>query len=32
MAKLEGNDPTSLQGLPLIALSNMLRAEGYLLP
>ena len=32
MAKLEGNDPTALQGLPLIALSNMLRAEGYLLP
>ena len=28
MEKLEGDDPTALIGLPLIALSRMLRAEG----
>ena len=28
MDKLEGNDPTALIGLPLIALTRMLRAEG----
>ena len=28
MEKLEGDDPTALIGLPLIALSHMLRAEG----
>jgi septum formation protein len=26
--KLQGNDPTSLEGLPLIALSNLLRRAG----
>ena len=30
--RLEGNDPTALVGLPLIALSHMLRRVGYLLP
>lgn len=29
---LAGDDPTALVGLPLIALSRMLRAEGLLLP
>lgn len=29
---LSGDDPTALVGLPLIALSRMLRAEGLLLP
>lgn len=29
---LSGDDPTALIGLPLIALSRMLRAEGLLLP
>ncbi|PKO56071.1 MAG: septum formation inhibitor Maf [Betaproteobacteria bacterium HGW-Betaproteobacteria-21] len=29
---LAGDDPTALIGLPLIALSRMLRAEGVLLP
>ena len=28
MDKLEGDDPTALIGLPLIALTRMLRAEG----
>ena len=31
MAKLEGDDPTALIGLPLIALTRMLRAEGVAL-
>ena len=30
--KLTGNDPTSLVGLPLIRLSEMLRQKGLLLP
>jgi len=30
--RLEGRDPNSLQGLPLIALTDMLRAEGLELP
>jgi septum formation protein len=29
---LSGDDPTALVGLPLIALSRMLRAEGVMLP
>ena len=29
---LEGSDPTALEGLPLIALCNMLRNEGLALP
>lgn len=29
---LRGDDPTALVGLPLIALCNMLRAEGVVLP
>lgn len=32
LARLGGDDPTALIGLPLIALSQMLRAEGYLVP
>ncbi|GGJ90664.1 Maf family protein [Pseudomonas matsuisoli] len=31
-AKMEGDDPTSLIGLPLISLANMLRSEGIELP
>ncbi|MFV0277480.1 MAG: Maf family protein, partial [Parahaliea sp.] len=27
--RLTGNDPTSLEGLPLIALSRLLREHGY---
>lgn len=30
--KLEGDDPTALIGLPLVALCNMLRVEGIALP
>lgn len=32
MQALEGADPTALEGLPLIALCNMLRNEGLTLP
>ena len=32
LAHLGGNDPTALVGLPLIALSAMLRAEGFDVP
>jgi MAF protein len=32
MQALEGPDPTALEGLPLIALCNMLRNEGLALP
>ena len=32
MQALEGADPTALEGLPLIALCNMLRDEGLALP
>lgn len=32
LESLSGDDPTALIGLPLIALSRMLRAEGVLLP
>ena len=32
MKALEGSDPTALEGLPLIALCNMLRNEGLALP
>ena len=32
MKALEGADPTALEGLPLIALCNMLRNEGLALP
>ena len=32
MQVLEGADPTALEGLPLIALCNMLRNEGLTLP
>ena len=32
MRALEGADPTALEGLPLIALCNMLRNEGLALP
>ncbi|MDB5810402.1 MAG: maf protein [Betaproteobacteria bacterium] len=32
VARLEGDDPTALIGLPLITLSNMLRNEGLELP
>jgi septum formation protein len=30
--RLGGDDPTALVGLPLIALSQMLRDEGFLVP
>jgi septum formation protein len=32
LARLGGDDPTALVGLPLIALAQMLRAEGVALP
>ena len=32
LERLSGDDPTALVGLPLIALSEMLRAEGFELP
>lgn len=32
LARLGGDDPTALIGLPLIALSEVLRAEGFELP
>jgi septum formation protein len=32
LAYLRGDDPNALIGLPLIALCNMLRAEGLALP
>jgi septum formation protein len=32
LARLGGDDPTALVGLPLIALSALLRAEGYEVP
>jgi septum formation protein len=32
MQKLQGSDPTALEGLPLITLCNMLRNEGLALP
>jgi septum formation protein len=32
LARLGGDDPTALVGLPLIALSAMLRAEGFDIP
>lgn len=32
LESLSGDDPTALVGLPLIALSQMLRAEGLILP
>ncbi|MBK6982674.1 MAG: hypothetical protein IPH30_14990 [Betaproteobacteria bacterium] len=32
LARLRGDDPTALVGLPLIALSAMLRAEGAAVP
>jgi 7-methyl-GTP pyrophosphatase len=32
LARLGGDDPTALVGLPLIALSAMLRAEGFEVP
>jgi 7-methyl-GTP pyrophosphatase len=32
LSRLGGDDPTALVGLPLIALSAMLRAEGYDVP
>ena len=32
LARLSGEDPTALVGLPLIALSAMLRAEGFDVP
>ncbi|MGE5615520.1 MAG: Maf family protein, partial [Bacillota bacterium] len=32
LERLSGDDPTALVGLPLIALSEMLRAEGFDLP
>ncbi|MGE5096847.1 MAG: Maf family protein [Betaproteobacteria bacterium] len=32
LARLGGDDPTALVGLPLIALSQMLRAEGFCVP
>ena len=32
MARMHGDDPTALVGLPLIALAQMLRAEGFEVP
>ena len=32
LSRLGGDDPTALVGLPLIALSSMLRAEGFDIP
>ena len=32
LSRLGGDDPTALVGLPLIALSAMLRAEGFDVP
>ncbi len=32
VARLEGDDPNALIGLPLIALCDMLRNEGWELP
>jgi septum formation protein len=32
LSRLSGDDPTALIGLPLIALSSMLRAEGFDIP
>ncbi len=32
LSRLSGDDPTALVGLPLIALSAMLRAEGFEIP
>jgi len=32
LSRLEGDDPTALVGLPLIALCAMLRAEGFEIP
>jgi septum formation protein len=32
LARLGGDDPTALVGLPLIALCELLRAEGYEVP
>jgi len=32
LSRLGGDDPTALIGLPLIALSAMLRAEGFDVP
>jgi septum formation protein len=32
LARLRGDDPTALVGLPLIALGEMLRAEGFEVP
>jgi septum formation protein len=32
LSRLGGDDPTALVGLPLIALSSMLRAEGFDVP
>ena len=32
LSRLHGDDPTALVGLPLIALSSMLRAEGFDVP
>jgi len=32
LESMDGSDPTSLVGLPLIALSGMLRAEGVPVP
>ena len=32
LARLSGEDPTALIGLPLIAVSAILRAEGYDIP
>jgi len=32
LARIGGDDPTALVGLPLIALAELLRAEGYAVP
>ena len=32
LTRLSGDDPTALVGLPLIALAEMLRAEGFEVP
>ena len=32
LSRLGGDDPTALVGLPLIALSHMLRLEGFSIP
>jgi len=32
LSRLAGDDPTALVGLPLVALSALLRAEGFAVP